>query len=96
MTARLMLDLTAGEPDAEWLADLLAWELPWLQREHDRCLALVAIVAGRYPAAQAEGPHRWPALHELMDALGVHGATEVRHLLTVAVAGGWVRYQDVP
>ena len=95
MTARVVLNLDelADGPDAVWLGDLLAWQLPWSRRDHDRCIALVAIVAARYPLARTQ-PESWPTLTEIGSALVAYGV-DLTLLLTVAVAGGWVRYEDV-
>jgi hypothetical protein len=98
VTARVMLDLAEGEDlDETWLADLLRWELPWSAHSHKRCRALVFLVAAHHTAACEQGPRLWPTLPDLATTLGSHAVVgDIVMLLTVAVAGGWLRYVDVP
>jgi hypothetical protein len=52
-------------------------------------------VATHHIAAREHGAHLWPTLSELQNLLRVD-PTEMTTLLTVAVAGSWLRYVDVP
>jgi hypothetical protein len=95
MTGRVMLDLEDGQDvDGEWITDLIEWWLPWSTSMHARCRSLILLVATHHIAARAHGPHMWPTLAELQALLRGDQA-EVTTLLTVAVAGGWLRYEDV-
>jgi hypothetical protein len=103
VTARVMLDLDDGqEPGAQWLQDLLAWDLShlWGERAQSRCLAMIAIVARQHTAVQAHGPTSWPTLPQLASHLSSRGEfvavehSDVTQLLTVAVAAGWLKYED--
>lgn len=105
MTARVMLDLDDGQqPGAQWLEDLLAWDLShlWGEQAQARCTALVMMVARCHTHARAHGPLAWPTLHQLARWLRAPSHadgwtscnSEVTQLLTVAIAAGWLRYED--
>lgn len=105
MTARVMLDLEQDQsPDGEWLVELVEWDLSHLTgwHAHLRCLSLVVMVAAHHRAAGEHGPTSWPTLDDLAWHLvspgGANGHTavgsEIRQLLAVAVAAGWLRYAD--
>jgi hypothetical protein len=104
MTARVMLNLDEGQQvDAEWLAELLAWDLSAVAgvQQHARCVGLVAMVASRHGAAATEGPSAWPTLEQLASWLrvpehanGLSFDGDLMRLVTVAVAAGWLVYAD--